>query len=69
MSSIFAVRQHLRKCAAGLRPEDADGSVVAAAAELHRRATQLAQAGLEVRVSDAVAALLPSPVTHREGWG
>jgi hypothetical protein len=69
VSSIFAVRQHLRKCAAGLRPDDADGSVAAAAAELHRRASRLAQAGLEVRVSDAVTALLPSPIAHQKGWG
>ena len=69
MSSLYAVRQHLHECATGLRPDDADGSVAVAAAELQQRAARLAQAGFEVRVSDAVAQLLPSAITHQEGWG
>jgi hypothetical protein len=69
VSSICAVRQHLQNDAAGMRPDDADGPVAAAAAELHQRAARLARAGLDVRVSDDVAALLASPDTHRKGWG
>ena len=67
--SFDTVQQHLQANAFGLRPDDADGSVAFAAAELYRRASRLAELGYAVRVSASVDALRTSSVAHQEGWG
>lgn len=57
VSAVRTVREFLRAHTAEVQAYDADGLVRQCAVELQRRATKLAEAGFDVRVSDAVAPL------------
>jgi len=61
--SVRAVREALRRSAAGLAPDDADGTLAARVAELQQRVQRLNRQGAalrHVRLSQDVLALFPT---------